>query len=171
LFSRNRRVNFFAPSWSTGARRFAVLALLVLTAPFGGRSSGISTGVVIISAAGGGSSAVPTPVVFYQGGTGLAAGQTLYGSASTSCTIKGWSIQSDTGTATIKVWKVAAGSSNPTSANSINTSGVSLASGNFISSTTLTDFTTTTVTAGDLFGFNLFSVTSATQVVFTLTCS
>lgn len=132
--------------------------------------SGINTGVVIVSGASG-SSAVPTPVVFYQGGTGLSAGQVLYGVASASCTIKSWSIQADAGTATVKVWKIAAGSSNPTSANSINTSGVSLASGNFISSTTLTDFTTTSVTAGDLFGFDLFAVTSATQVVFTLPCS
>ena len=121
--------------------------------------------------AGTGVSAVPTPVVFYQGGNGLTAGQVLYGSATASCTIRGWSIQADNGTATIKVWKVAAGTTNPTSTNSINTSGVALSSGNFVTSITLTDFTTTAVTSGDLIAFNLFAVTGATQVVFTLPCS
>ena len=120
---------------------------------------------------GGGPSPVPTPVVFYQGGTGLTAGTVFYGVASAACTITGWKIQADNGTATIKVWKIASGSTNPTSANSINTSGVSLSSGNFVSSSTLTDFTTTTVSSGDLFGFDLFAVSGATQVIFTLPCS
>ena len=149
---------------------FLALALLVAWLGKDGKASGIGTGVVIQAAAAG-TSPVPTPVVFYQGGAGLTAGQVLYGVASGSCTIKSWSIQADNGTATVKVWKIAAGSSNPTVSNSINTSGVSLSSGNFVSSTTLTDFTATTVTAGDLLGFDLFAVTSATQVVFTLPCS
>ena len=162
----------FVGDTTSGMIRLGLRSFLVVFVCAAMLGSGFSIGgIVTVNAGGGGSSAVPTPVVFYQGGTGLSAGQVLYGTASASCTIKSWSIQADNGTATVKVWKVASGSSNPTSANSINTSGVSLSSGNFVTSTTLTDFTTTTVSSGDLFGFDLFAVSGATQVVFTLPCS
>lgn len=70
-----------------------------------------------------------------------------------ACTIVGWNIalgSGDSGTVTVKVWKVAAGTAIPTSANSINTSGVSLSTGTAVQSTTVTDFTTTTISANDL---------------------
>lgn len=79
-------------------------------------------------------------------------------------TISAWNIAVDTGTITIKVWKIATGTAVPTSANSINTSGISLSSNTYIRSTTLTDFTSTTVTAGDIFAFNIEAVSGVTQM-------
>jgi hypothetical protein len=55
----------------------------------------------------------------------------------------------DSGTLTVKYWKIATGTAIPTSANSISTSGLSLSTGTLVESSTFTDFTTTTVTAGD----------------------
>lgn len=64
-------------------------------------------------------------------------------------TISAWHLATpDSGTVTVKFWKRAG--AYPTAANSINTSGVA-SSGNYVRSTTLTDFTTTTVNAGDVF--------------------
>lgn len=77
-------------------------------------------------------------------------------------TIQGWSISvgaTDSGTVTIKFWKVAGGTSVPTSANSINTSGIQLTTGNHVRSTTVTDFTTTAVTAGDVLAVEITAVT------------
>jgi hypothetical protein len=78
-----------------------------------------------------------------------------------ACTITGWSItlgSGDSGTVTIKVWKIAAGTAIPASGNSISTSGVSLATGTAIQSTTLTDFTTTAIAAGDMLAAAITSI-------------
>lgn len=83
-------------------------------------------------------------------------------------TITSWSIGVDAGTATVKVWKVAAGTAVPTISNVINTSGVAISSGTFIRSTTLTDFTSTAVTANDIFAFDLTAVSGVTKIVFEL---
>jgi len=82
--------------------------------------------------------------------------------------ITAWNIVADAGTCTIKVWKIASGTAKPTSANSINTSGVALSSGTAVHSTTLTDFTSTTVTAGDIFAFNIEAISGATELSFNL---
>jgi hypothetical protein len=90
-----------------------------------------------------------------------------------SCKLSAWSISVDPaagGTATVKVWKIAAGTAAPTSSNSINTSGIALSSGSSVRSTTLSDFTTTTFTQGEILGFNLLTVATATQVNVTLEC-
>ncbi len=103
------------------------------------------------------------------GGVALTTGKVGgYATVPYSGTISAWSIGVDTGTITFKVWKVASGTAVPTSGNSINTSGVALSSNTYIRSTTLTDFTTTTVTANDIFAFNIEAVASATQATFTL---
>ncbi len=78
-------------------------------------------------------------------------------------TIVGWNATVDAGTLTFKVWKIATGTAKPTSANSINTSGVSLSTGTHVTSTTVTDFTTTAVAAGDIFAFELTAVSGATE--------
>lgn len=91
-----------------------------------------------------------------------------YWTAKYAGTITGWSLSLNSGTATVKVWKIASGTAVPTSANSINTSGVAISSGTHIHSTTLTDFTTTAVTAGDVFAFNIEAVSSATEMTFNL---
>ncbi len=66
-------------------------------------------------------------------------------------TITAWNLTVDTGTITVKIWKIATGTAHPTSANSINTSGLSLSSNTSIHSTDLSDFTTTAVAVGDIF--------------------
>ena len=81
-------------------------------------------------------------------------------------TITAWSIGADAGTCTIQTWKVATGTAVPTVSNSISTAGVQLSSGTYVRSTSLTDFTTTTVTADDIFAFNLGTVATATQISF-----
>jgi len=83
-------------------------------------------------------------------------------------TITGWSIVADAGTATVKTWKIAAGTTAPTSANNISTSGVSLATGTAVISSIVTDFTTTAVSANDIFAFNLTNVFGVTRLDFQL---
>lgn len=82
--------------------------------------------------------------------------------------ITAWNFAVDAGTATVKVWKIAAGTASPTSANSINTSGVSIASGTAVRSTTLTDFTTTAVAANDIFAFSIEAVSGVKKIAFQL---
>jgi hypothetical protein len=85
-----------------------------------------------------------------------------------AATITGWSIAVDAGTATVQVWKIASGTAVPTVANSINTVGVSIASGTAIISSTLTDFTTTSIASDDIFAFNLSAVSGVTRLDFQL---
>jgi hypothetical protein len=61
---------------------------------------------------------------FDGGGLALSAGKTTYRTIPYACTIQAWNITADTGTATIKIWRIATGTAIPTVANSINTSGV-----------------------------------------------
>lgn len=105
---------------------------------------------------------------FDGGGSAIANGSTIYINCPYAGTITGYSILADTGTCTIKTWKIAAGTAIPTVANSISTSGVALASGTAIQSTTVTDFTSTTVTANDIFAFNITAIASATKISFQL---
>src|ERR1017187_10874056 len=82
------------------------------------------------------------------GGSAISAGILGYLTVPFACSITGWSIQVDAGTATVKTLKVAAGTAIPTiGSNSISTSGVAISTGTVLQSTTLTDFTSTTVTA------------------------
>lgn len=83
-------------------------------------------------------------------------------------TITAWNITVDTGTVTIKAWKIASGTAKPTNANSINTSGVALSSGTAVHSTTLTDFTTTTVAANDIFAFEITAISGPTELSYGL---
>ena len=89
-----------------------------------------------------------------------------------TCTISGWHIMADAGTATLKTARIATGGTAlPTvGSNSISTSGVSLASGTLINSTTVTDFTSTTLSAGDTLGFFITTVATAKQITFQLDC-
>jgi hypothetical protein len=75
-----------------------------------------------------------------------------------ACTISAYNLMIDAGTVTVKFWKVATGTAIPTSSNSINTSGVSISSGTAIHSTTVTDFTTTTVTANDMMAMDITTI-------------
>lgn len=83
-------------------------------------------------------------------------------------TITGYNIVADAGTCTIKTWKIATGTAKPTSSNSISTSGVQLATGTAIHSSTTSDFTSTTVSANDIFAFNIETIATATELSFSL---
>lgn len=83
-------------------------------------------------------------------------------------TISGWSIVVDAGTATVKVWKIASGTAKPTISNVINTSGVAISSGTAVISSTTSDFTTTTVTANDIFAFDITAASGVSEITFQL---
>ncbi len=85
-----------------------------------------------------------------------------------AATITGWSIVVDTGTAAVNVWKIASGNAHPTVSDLINTSGLQLTSGTATNSTVVTDFTSTVVTAGDIFAFSLATNSAATELTFQL---
>jgi len=87
-----------------------------------------------------------------------------------ACTISAYNLLIDGGTITVKFWKIATGTAIPTSANSINTSGVSISSGTAIHSTTVTDFTTTSVAANDIMAMNVTAVSTAKFISATLEC-
>lgn len=108
----------------------------------------------------------------------VATGSTLttsavgYLTAPFACTVTGWHIMADAGTVTIKTARVNGGTALPTvGSNSISTSGVALSSGTKIDSTTLTDFTSTTIAANDTLGFFITAVATAKQVTFQLDCA
>jgi hypothetical protein len=87
-----------------------------------------------------------------------------------SCTIQAYNLAIDAGTITVKFWKIATGTAIPSSGNSINTSGVAIASGTAIHSATLSDFTTTAVAANDIMAMNVTAVATAKYVTGTLQC-
>lgn len=105
---------------------------------------------------------------FDGGGSVVVSGTTLTLTCPFNAVITGYAIMVDTGTCTITTWKVAAGTAIPTVANSISTSGVSISTGTAVQSATVTDFTTTTVTANDIFGFHVNAVSGATKITFQL---
>jgi hypothetical protein len=117
-------------------------------------------------------SGIPHPfgASFDGGGSAIAADKTAYFHLPYDCTVQATNILVDTGTLTFKMWKIAAGTAKPTVANVINTSGISISSGTNIRSTTLSDFTSTTVTARDIGAITLTAVSGATQATITLEC-
>lgn len=122
------------------------------------------------SSGGGGSVTRVVGYTFDGGGSGLATQTSVPFVIPFGCALQSWNISVDAGTATVKVWKKANGTAIPTGADSINTSGVAISSGTSVHSTTLTDFTTTTFTANDIFIIDLSAVATATKVGFTMGC-
>jgi hypothetical protein len=105
-------------------------------------------------------------------GAALTTNEVGYITVPFACTITGWHIMADAGTVTIKTARVNSGTALPTiGSNSISTSGVSLASGTKIDSTTVTDFTSTAIAANDTLGFFITTVATAKQITFQLDCS
>jgi hypothetical protein len=86
------------------------------------------------------------------------------------CTIDAYNLEIDAGTITVKFWKKATGTAIPTSSDSINTSGVQISTGTAIHSTTLSDFTTTTVNANDIMAMNITAVSTAQYVNGVISC-
>jgi hypothetical protein len=109
---------------------------------------------------------------FDGAGVALTSGatQTTYFTSPYACTISAWNATVDTGTITIDVWKIATGTAIPTSANTITASALpAISTGTAKHSTTLTGWTTT-VSANDIFGFNINAVASATKASIVLEC-
>jgi hypothetical protein len=100
------------------------------------------------------------------GGSALVAPQATKGTRTVpySGTITGYSISVDAGTCTVKWLKKADGTVIPTTSDSINTSGVSLSTGTHVRSATVSDFTSTTVNAGDMFSLYVTASSGATWI-------
>lgn len=103
-------------------------------------------------------------------GSTLSSPLTRYVTVPFGCTISAYNLLADAGTFTVKFWKIATGTAIPTVSNSISTSGLSLASGTALHSTTLTDFTTTTVASNDIIAANLTTVATAKMVQAQVEC-
>jgi hypothetical protein len=103
-------------------------------------------------------------------GSALTTSEIGYVTVPFACTIAGWHIMVDAGTATVKTYRVNGGTANPTSSNSISTSGVSISTGTKVDSTTVTDFTSTAIAANDTLGFAITTVATAKQLTFQLDC-
>src|ERR1017187_5696648 len=94
-------------------------------------------------------------------GSALASGSTVYFMQPYACTIQAWDITVDAGTVTFDIWKIATGTAIPTVTNKITASALpALSTGTALHSTTMTAWTTS-VAAGDIFGFNLKTVATA----------
>lgn len=107
-------------------------------------------------------------VIFDGGGSAITNNTVRYISCPYAGSITAYTILADTGTCTIKTWKIATGTAIPTVANVISTSGVALSSGTAIRSATVSDFTSTTVTANDIFAFTITAISGATLINFQL---
>jgi hypothetical protein len=104
------------------------------------------------------------------GGSALTTSKTVYYTVPFACTISKWYATADTGTITIDVWKIAAGTAIPTVSNTITASAVpAIASGTAANSSTLTSWTTA-VAAGDILAANVKVVSGTTNASLTLKC-
>lgn len=114
----------------------------------------------------------PFGATFYNDGGVLVAANSAPFTLPFACTIQGWNASvAPSGTATFKVWKIATGTVIPTVSNSINTSGVGVSSGTSVKSTTLSDFTATTVSPNDIVIISMTAVTgSPTSATFGVQC-
>ena len=122
---------------------------------------GVKRAARLIQASGGGGGGGPRGLVFGSSKTsGITTGKIKgYFTVDYSGAITGYTLSKLDGTSlTIKFWKKADGTALPTVADSINTSGLTL-SGDHVRSSTVSDFTTTTVTAGDVFAVQITAVT------------
>lgn len=82
-----------------------------------------------------------------------------------NATIIGYSLTADQGTFTAKVWKKATGTAIPTVSDVINTSGLALATGTKLDSSTVSDFTSVAIAANDGLIITLTAVSgSPTQI-------
>ena len=107
------------------------------------------------------------------GGTTFTAGNTVtdYITVPFACTISAYDlILQPSGTITVKFWDIASGTAAPTSANSINTSGVSISTGTSVHSTVVSDFISTSIAAYDRLAMNVTASATASFVNGVLTC-
>jgi hypothetical protein len=104
-------------------------------------------------------------------GSALTTSETCYVVVPYACTIAGYNILVDAGTATIKTWRKATGTAIPTVSDSISTSGVAISTGTALHSSTVSDWTSTAVSANDIIAFNLSAVATAKFVYFSVQCN
>lgn len=105
-------------------------------------------------------------------GSALTTSEVGYITVPYACTIIGWHIMADAGTVTIQTARVNGGTALPTlGSNSISTAGVSLSTGTKVDSSTVSDFTSTSIAANDTLGFFITAVSGAKQVTFSLDCA
>jgi len=102
----------------------------------------------------------------------LTTSYTAYVTVPFACTISAYNLLVDATDTTLRVkfWKVATGTAIPTVSNSISTSGLGVPSATAVHSTTVSDFTTTTVTANDIMAMNVSVANTAKMVQGTLQC-
>ena len=108
---------------------------------------------------------------FHNHGSALSTATSIPFSIPTSCTAAAWKISVDAGTATVKFWKIATGTAIPTVSDSINTSGIAISTGTHVRSTTMTDFTDTSWTAGDILRVAITAVSTATMLNVGVECT
>lgn len=148
--SQTQNLVLASPNGSSGAVTPRALVAADLPTAIRARSIGVSWGV--------------------KGGSPLATGEVIYLSAPFGCTISAWNLMIDTGTITIDVWKIASGTAVPTVTNTITASALpAISSGTALHSTTLTGWTTS-VTANDIFGFNINAISGPTTATFQMEC-
>ena len=152
----------------TGTVLVAATSPTLVTPALGTPSSGVLTNCTGLPPSGqstAGRTQTICGFVCDGGGTSLTT-QTIAAefTVPVAMTLTAWSASCDIGTFTVKFWKVATGTVLPTSANSINTSGVGIATGTAIRSTTLTDFSTTAFAAGDIVRCEITAVATATWI-------
>jgi hypothetical protein len=101
----------------------------------------------------------------------LSSGSVVYYTIPYACTIVGWDVTVDAGTATFDIWKLATGTAIPTSSNSITASALpAISTGTAVHSTTLTGWTTS-VAADDIFGIQLNMVSTAKYAELGVQCA
>ncbi len=146
----------YTPSTGTVTSITATLPIVVTPSPI------TTTGVISITLVGG------FTAHFSRGGAAIQTNDVLVTpwTCPYSGTITGYSISADSGTCTLKTWKKANGTAIPTIADVISTIGVALSSGTHIRSSTVSDFTTTTVTAGDMFMAQVTATSGPTDITF-----
>jgi hypothetical protein len=105
-------------------------------------------------------------------GSALTTSNTAYVTVPFGCTLQAYNLLVDATDTTLRVkfWKVATGTAIPTSGNSISTSGLGVPSGTAVHSTTLSDFTTTTITQNDIMAMNVSTANTAKMVNGVLQC-
>lgn len=142
-------------------------------------NSGSGRGTITLASPGGGggggsgSTTQPGAYVFQDGSADstalVAVGTKGYIRAPYDATITGYTILTDiSATVTLDVWKVASGTALPTNANSITASAKpTLTADDVVHSTTLTGWTTS-ITAGDLIGWEVEANNNAHLIVFLL---
>jgi hypothetical protein len=108
---------------------------------------------------------------FDGGGSAIAVNSVRYLHVPFACTIAATNIVVDTGTLTVKFWKIASGTAHPTVSNVLNTSGISLSTGTALHTTTVSDFSSTSVTADDFMAATITAISGTTNAHIDLQCN